>query len=217
MGIQHSSRALQKKLLTKMTAIKSEPISDLITIDNQYLDRVTARRTIISKYDKTVHGCLKGGESAVYELYSFLLTHFLPSRFPDLFTLTEKAFHNKVTGKSFPTSPPQDPELCLRILAETIEEDIFLLKETKTTHICLAFACCFPTGFDPSAKLGLDLKGIHGPVPGYEKIGPNIKAEGTGPDLADAIEGLQKGNAPGMFKYKSAIRWGKSVAGYLRS
>ncbi|KAH7013029.1 hypothetical protein EDB80DRAFT_680095 [Ilyonectria destructans] len=44
-----------------------------------------------------------------------------------------------------------------------------------------------------------------------------VKAGGNGPALADAIDGLQTGNAPGMFKYKSAVRWGKSVIEYLRS
>lgn len=33
-----------------------------------------------------------------------------------------------------------------------------------------------------------------------------LKAEGLGPQLADAIEGLGKGNVPGMWKYKSAAR-----------
>lgn len=44
-----------------------------------------------------------------------------------------------------------------------------------------------------------------------------IKAEGLGADLADAIEGLKRGNAPGMWVYKGGIRWGKSVCEYLRS
>jgi hypothetical protein len=44
-----------------------------------------------------------------------------------------------------------------------------------------------------------------------------IKAEGLGTEFADAIEGLQKGNAPGMWRYKGAIRWGKSVCEYLRA
>lgn len=43
-----------------------------------------------------------------------------------------------------------------------------------------------------------------------------IKAEGLGPQLADAIEGLKAGNAPGMWVYKGAVRWGKAVCGYLR-
>lgn len=80
-----------------------------------------------------------------------------------------------MTGRTFPSTPPKDPETCLQILGETVEEDIFLLKETETTHVCLAFTCCFPTGFDPSSKLGLGLTGIHGPVPSYEKIGPSME------------------------------------------
>ncbi|PHH50210.1 hypothetical protein CFIMG_006354RAa [Ceratocystis fimbriata CBS 114723] len=45
----------------------------------------------------------------------------------------------------------------------------------------------------------------------------DIKAEGLGPKLAESIEGLKVGNAPGMWKYKGAIRWGKSVCEYMRS
>jgi hypothetical protein len=44
-----------------------------------------------------------------------------------------------------------------------------------------------------------------------------IKEEGLGPQLADAIEGLKTGNAPGMWVYKGGIRWGKSVCEYLWS
>lgn len=44
-----------------------------------------------------------------------------------------------------------------------------------------------------------------------------IKAEGLGPQLADAIDGLGQGNAPNMWTYKGAIRWGKAVKSFLRS
>lgn len=44
-----------------------------------------------------------------------------------------------------------------------------------------------------------------------------VKKEGCGLILADAIEGLKTGNAPGMWVYKGASRWGKSVCEYLRS
>ncbi len=44
-----------------------------------------------------------------------------------------------------------------------------------------------------------------------------IKKEGLGLQLADAIDGLTLGNAPGMWVYKGGIRWGKSVCAYLRS
>lgn len=44
-----------------------------------------------------------------------------------------------------------------------------------------------------------------------------VKDEGLGIDLADAIEGFKTGNAPGMWVYKGPIRWGKSVCEFLRS
>lgn len=44
-----------------------------------------------------------------------------------------------------------------------------------------------------------------------------IKAEGLGPQFADAIDGLKQGNAPDMWTYKGAVRWGKKVKEYLRS
>ncbi|KAK4186282.1 hypothetical protein QBC35DRAFT_387524 [Podospora australis] len=44
-----------------------------------------------------------------------------------------------------------------------------------------------------------------------------IKDEGLGLDLADAIEGLKAGNAPGMWVYKGSIRWGRAICEYLRS
>lgn len=44
-----------------------------------------------------------------------------------------------------------------------------------------------------------------------------IKDEGLGPELVAAIEGLQRGNAPGMFRYKGAVRWGNAVCRYLKA
>ncbi|KAJ4148961.1 hypothetical protein NW754_000397 [Fusarium falciforme] len=201
---------------------------------------------------------------------------------------------------SFPTTPMANAEVALRALGETVEEDFFLLQQFPDGHRSVAFMCCFPSGFDPSAKLGKTLQEIHAPVPSYDRIGgsmerffgklevgkgvkrtnwsvqthaelfnskgnhitgddtyeddqevdiektflrielqtltrlPNtgailfsfktylypvhqIKEEGIGNAFADAIEGLAKGNAPGMWKYKSAVRWGKGVIDYLRS
>lgn len=44
-----------------------------------------------------------------------------------------------------------------------------------------------------------------------------IKEEGLGEVLADAIEGLRTGNVPSMHFYKKAAVWGASVQKYLRS
>ena len=44
-----------------------------------------------------------------------------------------------------------------------------------------------------------------------------IKDEGLGEELAEAIDGLQKGNAPGMHFYKRGVVWGEAVKKFLRS
>ena len=44
-----------------------------------------------------------------------------------------------------------------------------------------------------------------------------IQDEGLGPELADAIEGLKAGNAPGMWVYKGGAKWSERVCDYLRA
>ena len=43
------------------------------------------------------------------------------------------------------------------------------------------------------------------------------EGEGKGEELAQAIEGLSRGNAPGMNFYKKGVVWGEAVKRYLRS
>ena len=45
----------------------------------------------------------------------------------------------------------------------------------------------------------------------------SVKEEGLGEELADAIDGLKKGNAPQMHFYKRGAVWGEAVKRYLRS
>ena len=46
---------------------------------------------------------------------------------------------------------------------------------------------------------------------------PEIKEEGLGDALVDAIDGLNTGNAPGFHFYKRAAVWGESAKDYLKS
>jgi Protein of unknown function (DUF3445) len=43
-----------------------------------------------------------------------------------------------------------------------------------------------------------------------------VKEEGLGPAMADAVEGLAKGSVPGMRVYKRSVVWGPKVKEYLR-
>lgn len=334
-------------------AVQNSTPADLIVMDHNYEDRVLERRQLMTQNPTIVLGAIPQAKASVEELYAFLLSQYLPQRFPTMFSLSEdgKIFRNGITGASFPTLPPDDSVQALRRLGETIEDDMFLLHETEKGHRSVAYVCCYCSGFDPSQKLDKLLPEIHEPVPSYNKIGPSmeryfkklevgknvkrvnvsecvllprmerpqecildvrtdvlsmevvrrrfshplqsqrqprergrpgprdqgrrhrhkqgdvppppgaraetqeltgcaqarircelqtlsrlpktgallfsfkthlytleeIKSEGLGPQLADAIDGLGKGNAPGMWQYKGALRLGKKVNEYLRS
>lgn len=146
-------------------------------MDQQYRSRILERRRLISEFPDTVHGLVPGGEGPVKELYTFLLTKYLPNRFPTMFEVSAngETFQNLVTGESFPTRPPSDLKLALRSMGTIVEDDLFLLVPTSEGHRLVAVMCAFPSGFNPSEKLGLLLKDVHGPVPGYEKIGPSME------------------------------------------
>lgn len=285
-------------------AVQNSTPADLIVMDHNYASRVLERQQLMVQHPDIVLGAIAGGKAAVEELYSFLLTDYLPQRFPTMFSLSKggETFHNEITGASFPTVPPDNSVQALRRLGETVEDDMFLLHETDQGHRSVAYICCYCSGFDPSQKLDKLLFEIHEPVPSYDKIGPSmeryfkkvevgknmkrlnwsvvdspilfncksnhvheedldqivrdedidiskarlrcelqtlsrlpetrailfsfkthlytleeIKSEGLGPQLAEAIDGLGKGNAPGMWQYKGALRLGKKVNEYLRS
>lgn len=186
-----ASCALQPDTLTQRPlAIQGSTPSDLITIDSNYLSRITARRELIASHPSTVHGAIPSGHAPVLETYTYLLGTYLPTRFPTLFTLIPSSsssanpsgtlFLNKATNQTFPLHPPpSDPAAMLRILGETVEDDMFLLLQDDAAqggeHRAVAFVCCHPAGFDPSSKLGKRLAEIHGPVPAYEKIGASME------------------------------------------
>lgn len=171
-------------------------------MDCNYLERVTGRRQLLEKHGSLLHDVIRSGTAAVQELYTYLLGTYLPTRYPSMFTIKQEGapgselqapgtivtvLYNKVTNRTFPLSPlPSNPSEMLRILGETVEEDMFLLLQDQTQngesdspgggeHRSVAFVCCHPAGFNPSEKLGMRLAEIHGPVPGYEKIGASME------------------------------------------
>lgn len=44
-----------------------------------------------------------------------------------------------------------------------------------------------------------------------------IKDEGCGEDLANAVDGLKRGNVPEMHAYKKGDVWGEALKDFLRS
>lgn len=90
----------------------------------------------------------------------------------------EEALENKATGDIWPAIlSTQTTQKALEILGKTIDEDFLILLPTQSPnkfpedqkyHLS-AYITCYPSGFNPAQKLGLQLSSIHSPVPGYSE------------------------------------------------
>ncbi|KAF3931281.1 hypothetical protein ABW19_dt0203270 [Dactylella cylindrospora] len=146
---------------------------DLFLLDSSYPSRIALRKELISKYASTTLGASAEIAVAVRELYSYILSHHLPTRFPGYFTANQEysTFTNCITNSTHSLEPPESSVAALGVLATTVEEDILVLKRDPKEDIYRlhAFVACFPSGFDSSKKMGLALRDIHAPVPLYRE------------------------------------------------
>ncbi|EMC93086.1 hypothetical protein BAUCODRAFT_76636 [Baudoinia panamericana UAMH 10762] len=312
--------------------LENMPLSELIQMDKTYADRIQLRRNLISEHPTSTRQCNPCAEKAVAELYEWIISTYLPKRFPSTYKLTSaetgSGLRNLVTDKLIPLQAPSSID-ALELLGENVDTDfLVLLPSSKAAdgspvYHLEAFVTCFPSGFSTREKCGKPLAAIHNPVPGYasklersmdrffarlevgkavkrvnwsittndrlfsesgnhmysdeeppkpaenaktlDASGPNIedeiakqklevvvedcrlrcerqtlhrlpntnalvfafktylyklsevKDEGLGPALADAVDGLGTGSVPDMAFYKRGVVWGEKVKEYLRS
>ncbi|KAK5697905.1 hypothetical protein LTR97_006864 [Elasticomyces elasticus] len=302
-------------------------------MDNTYLDRMHIRRSVMDEHREATLQCNDVAEPAVLELYEWMVTTYLPKRFPKVYKLIETPLglqlHNTVSNTYLPIQPAS-PLAALECLGEHVDTDFLILLPSSTAadgspiYHLQAFATMFPAGFSTKDKCGQPLATIHAPVPGYaakleksmdrffarievgrvvqrtnwsistddrlfsdggnhmygdadqgkpidtnnktlavdrpdldQKIEQQrrdvvvddcrlrcerqtlhrlpktkalvfafktylyrleeVKEEGLGPVLAEAIEGLAKGSVPDMAFYKRGVVWGEKVVDYLNS
>ncbi|RFU26175.1 hypothetical protein B7463_g10172, partial [Scytalidium lignicola] len=151
-------------------------MSDLIVMDKNYLDRLQLRKQIIRDHYPIAIACLPPAKPAVDEFYTYLLGTHLPTRFPRMFKISMDEKHpshvlNVVTNEYLPLEPPLNPEKALQIIGENLDEDILFLlpSEDGDGYVLNGYITCFPSGFNTREKLGLKLRNIHTPVPGYKE------------------------------------------------
>jgi hypothetical protein len=166
-------------------ALESSTLSSLIAMDNTFASRCSIRKTLVGTQRHDVLACNPIAAPAVRELYSWLVTTYLPARYPTVYHFVDegKALKNSVTGDIMPLHLSEgEEETMLRLLGENVDTEFLLMlpshtpgsDETTTTtptttYNLQAFINCFPSGFNTREKLGLLLDDIHAPVPGYQK------------------------------------------------
>ncbi|KAI7334756.1 hypothetical protein KC315_g3600 [Hortaea werneckii] len=312
-------------------ALENIEMSDLVQVDNTLQDRLQLRRSLLSEHPEATTQCNKVAESATLELYQWMVSTYLPKRFPSIYHRNGTDIYNTITHSRMPLNPTS-PRAALASLGENVDTDfLILLPSSKAAdgspiYHLESFVTCFPAGFSTREKCGHPLATIHAPVPGYaakleksmdrffarletgrivrranwsvttndrlfteggnhmyadekghEKDKPvgnaktldvgspnlkqeierqrskvvvedcrlrcerqtlhrlpntqalvfafktylytlaEVKDEGLGPELADAIDGLGKGNVPAINFYKRGVVWGDKVKEFLRS
>lgn len=140
-------------------------------MDKTYLSRMTLRKEIMRAHASTVLQAYPESIPAVSELYIFLFSTYLPQRFPGIFILADNSLYNTATSTSIPLSPSANPIETLSRIGENIDDEFLILLKAADGdgYVLKAFVTCFPNGFDTEKKLGMKLREIHSPVPGYKE------------------------------------------------
>ncbi|ESZ98252.1 hypothetical protein SBOR_1348 [Sclerotinia borealis F-4128] len=210
-------------------------------MDRTYLDRLAIRTSIIRDHTPTVLQALPSSYAAIQELYTYLTTVYLPTRFPTIYSLTPTYLLNKATDHHIPLTP-SSPLQALHTLGTNIDTEFLLLVPSPDGdgYILGGFIACFPSGFDTQALLEVeaeefDINDTHlrcerqlvhrlpqtnalvFSFKTYLTPLTQVKEEGLGEELAEAIEGLRKGSVPEIHYYKRGPLWGEKVTAYLRS
>lgn len=107
------------------------------------------------------------------ELYEFLVQGYLPHRYPTVFRfdLPAGAVENLITSETLPITAPADRYETLQKINRTVDEDFLMMLPSPDGdgYSLQSFVWAYPVGFDPQSKLGLKLRDLHKPVPGYKE------------------------------------------------
>lgn len=155
-----------------ISGLKNTTMNTITRIDQQYVSRISERQKILTQYPGAL-GCLDAAIPMVNELYTYLVTHYLPRRYPTIFQLSPSTstLHNVVLSEQLPLTPPSDPIAALRHICLNVDEDFLMLLPSPDGdgYSLQSFVWCYPVGFDPQDKLGIKLRDAHKPVPGYKQ------------------------------------------------
>ena len=95
-------------------------------MDNTYHDRMLLRQKLINDHLAATVQTNPVSAPAVLELYTWLTTTYLPTRFPSIYTLHPTTLHNSASNTSLPLTP-STPTAALRLLGEHIDTDFLIL------------------------------------------------------------------------------------------
>jgi hypothetical protein len=161
----------------------------MISIDKDFLDRLALRKEIIARFPQSSIQVSEACKPAVDEIYSLLVTDYLPRRYPDIFQIRFSETHkhavceqqqseipfleNVVSGARYPLVPDSSPKLTLECLAALVDEDFMFLLPSPSGYTLQGYLMCFSSGFasaeSGTGMIGTSLSDLHAEVPGYKQ------------------------------------------------
>lgn len=129
------------------------------------------------KNPETTIGNNEAARDAIQELFEQVVLDYLPKRFPTIFQLNKSGLHNSITQKCYAVHTPDFNTFdMLKCLGENVEEDFYLMvPDDQDAYRLQGYVACFPGGFLSPEKVGMSVRELHIPVPGYvERIGKSV-------------------------------------------
>ena len=136
----------------------------------------------MASHPELVLGANDDVRPAVLEVYEWLLSLYLPTRFPLMFKVlnpmpTDDAakppslLQSLVTGECYPLEPPQSTIEALKIMGGLIDEDmLFMLPSPDADGYSLqGYVNCFANGPSTRERFSRKLRDIHSSIPGYRE------------------------------------------------
>ena len=144
--------------------------NEWIEIDWNYLQRIKRRKVLLNTHRDLCIGWNEPARLGIRELYEEVMINQLPKRFPQMFSIQQSEFFNHVAGCQYSVKIAElNEDYMLATLAENVEEDFyFMCPDADGEYRIQAYSSCFPQRLLSPAKMGLSVREIHQPVPGYE-------------------------------------------------
>ncbi|KAL8980568.1 MAG: hypothetical protein Q9205_004385 [Flavoplaca limonia] len=167
--------------------------NEWIEIDWNYLQRIKQRKVLLNTHRDLCIGWNEPARLAIRELYEEVMINQLPKRFPQMFSIRQSEFSNGATGCQYSVKIVDlSEDYMLATLAENVEEDFyFMCPDANGEYRLQAYSSCIPQGLLSPSKIGLSVREIHQPVPGYEnRLGNGVDKHFTRMKAGDFVARL---------------------------
>ena len=144
--------------------------AEWLEVDERREAELREKTRLLEEAHGRVSVALPGAETAGRELFDAVVAHLGRWHPGPLTNLPDGTVCDRASGAIGDPTSTHPVEAAARL----VQEDLCLLERRESSWILTAACVCFPSRWDPASKLGLDVAGIHEPVPGYgdELAGP---------------------------------------------